>query len=162
MSDEREIQEILARYVRATDRRDGRAQGALFTQDAVVQSFSRTGPDSYEAVAPPLIGGAAVAYAVDNYMAPHPVGGSSHHMTADHLIEVDGDRAHLNAQFVVFRVQAASRPENDRPAGAFGAQGTVQPIESGYYDTDLLRLDGEWKIVGHRIRLDMPYVVPGV
>ncbi|MFJ4692316.1 nuclear transport factor 2 family protein [Streptomyces sp. NPDC088766] len=162
MSDEREIQEILARYVRATDRRDGKAQGALFTEDAVVQSFSRTGPDSYEVVAPPLIGGAAVAYAVDNYMAPHPVGGSSHHMTAGHLIEVDGDRAHLNAQFVVFRVQAASRPETGWPAGAFGAQGTVQPIESGYYDTDLLRIDGEWKIVGHRIRLDMPYVVPGV
>ncbi|MEV6613077.1 nuclear transport factor 2 family protein [Streptomyces sp. NPDC051051] len=162
MSDEREIQEILARYVRATDRRDGKAQGALFTEDAVVQSFSRTGPDGYEAVAPPLIGGAAVAYAVDNYMAPHPAGGSSHHMTADHLIEVDGDRAHMNAQFVVFRVQAASRPETGRPTGAFGAQGTVQPIESGYYDTDLLRIDGEWKIVGHRIQLDMPYVIPGV
>jgi hypothetical protein len=36
----------------------------------------------------------------------------------------------------------------------------VQPIESGYYDTDLRRIDGEWKIVGHRILLDMPYVIP--
>ena len=162
MSDERTIQEILGRYVRATDRRDGKAQGALFTDDAVVQSFSKTGPDSYEAVAPPLIGGAAVAYAVDNYMAPHPVGGSSHHVTSDHIIEVDGDRAHMNAQFVVFRIQSAPRPESGWAAGTFGAQGTVQPIESGYYDTDLLRIDGEWKIVEHRVLLDMPYVIPGV
>ncbi|MEH0843243.1 nuclear transport factor 2 family protein [Micromonospora sp. CPCC 205711] len=162
MSDERKIQEILARYVRATDRRDGRTQGALFTDEAVVQSFSKTGPDSYEPVAPPLIGGAAVGYAVDNYMAPHPQGGSSHHVTTDHIIEVDGDQAHMNAQFIVFRIQAAARPADGWAAGTFGAQGTVQPIESGYYDTDLRRIDGEWKIVGHRILLDMPYAIPGI
>ncbi|MCZ4604437.1 nuclear transport factor 2 family protein [Streptomyces sp. Lzd4kr] len=162
MSDERRIQEVLARYVRATDQRDGKAQGALFTDDAVVQSFSRTGPGGHEPVAPPLIGGAAVAYAVDNYMAPHPAGGSSHHVTADHIIEVDGDRAHMNAQFVVFRIQAAARPESGWADGTFGAQGTVQPIESGHYDTDLRRIDGGWKIVAHRILLDMPYVIPGV
>ncbi|WP_206282179.1 nuclear transport factor 2 family protein [Streptomyces rhizosphaericus] len=46
MSDERKIQEVLARYVRATDRRDGKAQGALFTDDAIVQIHTRTGPDS--------------------------------------------------------------------------------------------------------------------
>ncbi|MEU9384196.1 nuclear transport factor 2 family protein [Streptomyces sp. NPDC048279] len=162
MSDERKIQEVLARYVRATDQRDGRAQGALFTDDAVVQSFFKTGPGSHEPVAPPMIGGAAVEYAVDHYMAPHPVGGSSHHVTADHIIEIDGDRAHMSAQFIVFRVQAAARPESGWADGTFGSQGTVQPIESGYYDTDLRRIDGEWKIVGHRILLDMPYVIPGV
>ncbi|MFD8307878.1 nuclear transport factor 2 family protein [Streptomyces sp. NPDC059690] len=162
MSDERKIQEVLARYVRATDQRDGKTQGALFTDDAVVQSFSRTGPGSHAPVAPPMTGGAAVEYAVDHYMAPHPVGGASHHVTADHIIEVDGDRAHMNAQFIVFRVQAAARPEGGWAEGTFGSQGTVQPIESGYYDTDLRRIDGEWKIVGHRILLDMPYVIPGL
>lgn len=162
MSDERKIQEVLARCVRATDQRDGKTQGALFTDDAVVQSFSRTGPGGHAPVAPPMIGGAAVEYAVDHYMAPHPVGGSSHHVTADHIIEVDGDRAHMNAQFIVFRVQAAARPEGGWAEGAFGSQGAVQPIESGSYDTDLRRIDGEWKIVGHRILLDMPYVIPGV
>jgi hypothetical protein len=162
MSDERRIQEVLARYVRATDRRDGKAQGALFTDDAVVQSFSSTGPGSHEPVAPPLIGGAAVAYAVDHYMVPHPVGGSSHHVTADHIIEVDGDRARMNARFIVFRIQAAARPESGWPDGTFGSQGTVQPIESGYYDTDLRRIDGEWKIVGHHILLDTTYVIAGM
>jgi hypothetical protein len=95
-------------------------------------------------------------------MAPHPEGGSSHHTTSDHLIEVDGDCAHLNAQFIVFQVQAARRPETGWPAGVFGAQGTVQSIESGYYDTELRRIDCEWKIVRHSVLMDMPMAVPGV
>lgn len=157
MSDERKVQEVLARYVRAADRRDGKSQGALFTDDAIVDVFVKTGPDAYQQIGEPIIGGAGVAYAVDNFMAPHPEGGSSHHVTADHLIEIDGDRAHMNAHFVVFEVRALSRPAAGWPADAFGAQGTIRPIESGYYDTDLRRIDGEWKIVQHRVLHDMPY-----
>jgi hypothetical protein len=161
MSDERKIQEVLAHYVRATDQRDGKTQGALFTDDATVQVSIKTGPDTYQPFGEPLIGGAGVEYAVNNFMAPHPEGGSSHHVTADHIIEVDGDRAHLNAQFIVFSVQAFARPAAGWPEEARGAQGTVRPIESGYYDTDLRRVDGEWKIVAHRVLMDMPIAVPG-
>ena len=156
MTEERRILEVLARYVRATDRRDGRAQGALFTADAVVQILTRTGPDSYAPFGGPLVGGDAVAYAVDHYMTPLPPGVSSHHVTADHIVEVDGDEAHLNAQFVVFETVAARRPPEGWPAGTRGAQGTVRPVESGYYDTDLRRVDGSWMIVGHRVLLDLP------
>ncbi|MEU8865425.1 nuclear transport factor 2 family protein [Streptomyces umbrinus] len=159
MSDERKVQEVLAHYVRAADRRDGKSQGALFTDDAIVDVFIKTGPDAYEKVGEPIVGGAGVAYAVDNFMAPHPEGGSSHHVTADHLIEVDGDEAHMNAHFVVFEVRALSRPAGGWPEDAFGAQGTIRPIESGYYDTDLHRIDGEWKIVRHSVLHDMPYAV---
>ncbi|WP_326727561.1 nuclear transport factor 2 family protein [Streptomyces phaeochromogenes] len=159
MSDERKVQEVLARYVRAADRRDGKSQGALFTDDATVDVFVKTGPDAYEQVGEPIIGGSGVTYAVDNFMAPHPEGGSSHHVTADHLIEVDGDRAHMNAHFVVFEVRALSRPAGGWPEDAFGAQGTIRPIESGYYDSDLRFIDGEWKIVRHRVLHDMPYAV---
>lgn len=162
MNDERQIQEVLARYVRATDRRDGKAQGALFTADAVVEIFTKTGPDRYEPLGEPLRGGAAVEYAVEHYMPPHPEGGSSHHTTSDHIIKVDGDRAHLNAQFVVFRVTALRRPASGRPEDARGAQGTVEPIESGYYDTELRRIDGEWRIARHSVLMDMPMAVPGV
>ena len=88
MSDERKVQEILARYVRATDRRDGKTQGALFTDEAVVQISIKTGPDSYEPFGQPLIGGAGVEYAVTNFMSAHPEGGSSHHTTFDHIIGV--------------------------------------------------------------------------
>ena len=161
MGEERKIREILARYVRATDRRDGKTQGTLFTDDAVVQILIKTGPDAYEPFGEPVIGGAGVEYAVDNFMAPHPAGGSSHHATLDHIIEVVGDRAHMNAQFVVFEIRAAVRPADGWPEGAFGTQGTVRPIESGYYDTDLRRVEGEWKIVRHTVMMDMPIAIPG-
>ncbi|MGW4879388.1 nuclear transport factor 2 family protein [Streptomyces sp. NPDC004262] len=161
MSDEHEILKVLARYVRATDRRDGDAQGALFSDDAVVQIMIRSGREVYEPFGEPLIGGSAVAYAVEHYMAPHPDGGSSHHTTSDHIVDVDGDHARLHAQFVVFRVQAARRPEAGWPQDAFGAQGTVHPIESGYYDTGLRRICGTWKIVAHRVLMDMPIAIAG-
>ena len=64
-------------------------------------------------------------------------------------------------RLVVFEVRPAARPADGRPESAFGAQGTVRPIESGYYDTDLRRVDGEWKIVHHRILMDMPMAVTG-
>jgi hypothetical protein len=67
----------------------------------------------------------------------------------------------MNAQFVVFEVRAGSRPAAGRPESAFGAQGTVRPVESGYYDTDLRRVDGEWQIVAHRVLMDMPMAIPG-
>ncbi|MEW2492889.1 nuclear transport factor 2 family protein [Streptomyces nodosus] len=160
-SDERQVQEILAHYVRAADQRNGKAQGALFTDDAIVQIYAKGGSGGYQPVGEPLVGGRAVQYATENFMAPHPEGGASHHTTSDHLIEVDGDRAHIDAQFIVFRIQAAARPADGWPEGTFGAQGTVTPIESGYYDTDLRHIDGVWKIVHHRVLLDMPLVLPG-
>jgi ketosteroid isomerase-like protein len=157
MSDERQIQEVLARYVRATDQRDGKAQGALFTDDAVVRILTKNIDGSYMALGEPLVGGAAVRYAVENYMAPHPEGGSSHHVTSDHIIEIDGDSAHLNAQFIVFRIRRADRhAESDQPRGNLVAQGSVEPVESGYYDTHLRRLDGRWKIVRHDVLMDVP------
>ncbi|MFI6541806.1 hypothetical protein ACIBO9_01045 [Streptomyces prunicolor] len=75
--------------------------------------------------------------------------------------EADGERAHMSAQFVVFEVRAASRPAAGWPENAFGAQGTVRSVESGYYDTDRRRADGEWKIVAHRVLMDMPMAIPG-
>lgn len=161
MSEEYRVREVLARYVRATDIRDGKAQGALFTDDAVVEIQIKTGQGQYERLGEPLIGGAGVAFAVDNFMSKHPEGGSSHHVTADHIIEVDGARAHMNAQFIAYAVRAAARPEGGWPEGTSGPQGTVQPVESGYYDTDLRLIDGEWKITGHRVLMDQPLVFPG-
>jgi hypothetical protein len=160
MSHERKVREVLSKYVRAADSRDGKAQGALFTDDATVEICVKVGQGQYEKLGEPLIGGAGVAFATDNFMARHPDGGSSHHTTSDHLIEVDGDRAHMNAQFVVFETRAAVRPAGGWPAEASGAQGTVRPIESGYYDTDLRLIDGQWKITGHRVLMDMPMAFP--
>ncbi|MFF3562565.1 nuclear transport factor 2 family protein [Streptomyces sp. NPDC002574] len=159
-NDERAVSEVLARYVRATDRRDGAAQGALFAEDGIVEILTRTGPDSYERVGEPVIGSAGVAHAVEHFMAPHPPGGTSHHVTADHIVVVEGDDARLSAQFVVFEVRATPRPADGWPEGVLGVQGTVRPTESGYYESRLRRVGDAWRIVHHRVLLDMPIALP--
>ncbi|WP_434097660.1 hypothetical protein [Streptomyces mirabilis] len=69
--------------------------------------------------------------------------------------------ATLDAQFVVFNIQGHERPAEGWPAGAFGAQGTITPIESGYYQPRMRRVDGVWRIFHHTVLLDQPLVLPG-
>jgi ketosteroid isomerase-like protein len=159
VSEEREVQQVLARYVRAADHRDGQALAALFTADAKAEVFyNRAGVP--EKIAE-LSGAEAIGAAVAGLMAPHPPLGWSHHTTHDHIIEVEGDEATLDAQFVVFNTVGFERPVSGWPEGASGAQGTVTPIESGYYRPNLRRVDGKWKIVHHTIVLDQPMAFPG-
>jgi SnoaL-like domain len=89
-------------------------------------------------------------------MKPHPPRGWSHHTTHDPIIEVNGDTGTLDAQFVVFNVVGAEKPEGGWPEGASGAQGTITPIETGYYRPILKKVDGRWMMAQHRIYLDLP------
>jgi uncharacterized protein (TIGR02246 family) len=154
MSDERAVQQVLARYVRATDRRDGQALSALFTESGTVQIF-------HKGIVQPvalgeLVGREAIANAVSNMMKPHPKNGWSHHTTHDTIIEVNGDAATLDAQFVVFSAVGAEKSEDGWPVGTFGAQGNITPIESGYYRPSLVRVEGRWLIESLKIYLDLP------
>jgi len=108
-----------------------------------------------------LVGQDAIAAAVSQMMQPHPAHGWSHHTTHDHIIEVDGDNATIDAQFVVFEVRGKERPTTGWPEGAFGAQGTVEPTEAGYYRPILRRVDGDWKIETLRIVHNLPMAFPG-
>jgi hypothetical protein len=156
--DSESVREVLSRYVRATDSRDGAALARLFAPDGKVQMFYGRGQNA-ELVGE-LEGHEALAHAVGALMAPHPVGGWSHHTTHDAIVTVEGDRATIDAQYVAFNVQAAGRPKEGWPSTARGAQGTVTPIESGYYRAKLARIDGAWKIATHRIEADLPFAFP--
>ena len=79
----------------------------------------------------------------------------------DHIIDVNGDDATLDAQFVVFEARGKERQATGWPEGASGAQGTVQPIEAGYYRPILRRVDGVWKITTLRITHSLPMAFPG-
>jgi hypothetical protein len=70
---------------------------------------------------------------------------------------VRGDTATLDVHFVVFNVVGVEKPKGGWPAGAFGAQGTITPIESGYYRPILKKIDGRWMIANLRIYHDIPY-----
>jgi hypothetical protein len=159
MDDERAVAQVLARYVRAADHRDGAAMSALFTEDAAVEIFhNNTG--NWEQIVE-LKGAETIGAAVAGMMEAHPPLGWSHHTTHGHIIEVTGDEATLDAQFVVFSSRGKARPADGWPAGAAGAQGTITPIESGYYRPRLRRIEGEWRIAHHTIALDQPMVFPG-
>lgn len=156
MSTENEIREIVSRYTRAADWRDGEALAKLYAADAVVEIHYR-GPEGMELLGT-LSGGAQIAAAMSTAMAPHPPLGWSHHTTYDHLVSVDGDEAGIDAQFITFDVAGARKPEDGWPIGTFGAQGTIRPIESGYYRFTFRRTDGVWRIHHQDVIHDIPYV----
>jgi hypothetical protein len=159
MSEERAVQQVLAGYVRGVDARDGAAVAAVFTEDGRVEiSYNNSG--QLEPLGE-LVGRETIAAAVSQMMKPHLSRGWSHHTTHDHLIDVNGDDATLDAQFVVFEVRGKERPATGWPEGASGAQGTVEPIEAGYYRPILRRVDGVWKITTLRITHSLPMAFPG-
>jgi hypothetical protein len=103
-----------------------------------------------------LVGREAIAQATAHMMKPHPPRGWSHNATDGLLIDIDGDRATVDAQFMVFSVLGDAKPEGGWPAGAAGAMGTITPIESGYYTQQLVRVDGQWLIEALQVRHNLP------
>jgi hypothetical protein len=156
MSTENEITEIVSRYTRAADRRDGEAMAQLYDADAVVEIHYR-GPDGMELLGT-LSGGAQITAAMTTAMAPHPPLGWSHHTTYDHVVSIDDDEASIETQFITFDVVGTRKPEGGWPDGTFGAQGTIKPIESGYYHFTFRRTDGVWRIHHQDVTHDIPYV----
>jgi hypothetical protein len=154
MSDELAVQQSLAHYVRAHDRRDGAAMAALFTPQGRVEIFYNNG-GRLEPLGE-LIGREAIANAVVHMMKPHPPRGWSHNATDGLLTEIDGDHATVDAQFMVFNILGAEKPDSGWPENAQGAQGTITPIESGYYRQSLVRLNGTWLIESLRIIQNLP------
>lgn len=152
------IQRLLARYTRYADQRDGAAMAQLFAPDATIEVIYNKG-EVAEMVGT-LNGHAAIGAAMSAMMQPHPPLGWSHHTTYDPLIEVVGNRATIDTQFITFDVRGAARPVEGWPKGAFGAQGAITPIESGYYRAVLRKTDGEWLFDRFHIHHDLPYVVP--
>lgn len=118
MSDHQNVLEVLARYVRAADRRDGRAMSALFLPEAEVV-FNHVNGGTTERIGV-LIGPDAIGKAVATMMNPHPPRGWSHHTTHDPLVEIDGDSATIDVQFIVFNTLGAQRPAGGWPAGSTG------------------------------------------
>jgi len=159
MSDELAVQQVLARYVRAHDRRDGAAMAALFTPQARVTIFYNNNPDGEPEVIGELAGREAIGQAVTHMMKPHPPRGWSHNATEGVLVDIDGDRAKVDAQFMVFSILGDAKPAGGWPPGAAGAQGTITPIESGYYTQQLVRVEGRWLIESLQIRHNLPFAV---
>jgi hypothetical protein len=92
---------------------------------------------------------------------PSPKQSCSHHTTHDHIIDIDGDQAQIDAQFVVFNIIDAERYEGGALPGVADPRGTITPIDSGYYRPTLLRVRGRWKFATLRIFHDLTHVIHG-
>lgn len=154
MSDQHDVQQVLAKYVRATDERDGAAVASLFLPDGRVEIYCK-GTDGHRLLGV-LCGPEAVARAVGQTEKPSP--GCSHHTTHDHIIDIEGDQAQIDAQFRVFKIIEPAYHDGGFTDCVAGARGTITPIESGYYRPTLLRVRGRWKFATLRIFHDLPHV----
>jgi hypothetical protein len=159
MTERSEIIEVLARYVRAADHRDPRAMAEVFLPDAIVEIFHSDRGTLTKLGE--LSGAQNIGEAVRSMMTPHPAHGWSHHTTLDHIVTIDDDEATIDAQFIVYNTVGLARPAGGWPAGAHGAQGSITPIESGYYRPTLRKVDGRWRIARHVIVHDLPMAFPG-
>jgi hypothetical protein len=154
MTDELALHQVLAHYARAHDRRDGAAMAALFAPEGRVEIVYDNG-GQLEPLGE-LVGQDAIASAVVHMMKPHPPRGWSHNTIDGLLVEIDGDRATVDAQFMVFSILGAAKPDSGWPAGAQGAQGAITPIESGYYRLNLIHAHGAWVIQSLRVTHNLP------
>jgi SnoaL-like domain len=160
MSDGRAVQEVLARYVRAVDARNAADVAELYVPDgAEILSYNRVGTPERIAA---FTGSLAIRDAVANVLTPHPALGWAHHATFDPIVVVDADIATLRAQFIVFEVRGTQRPTGGWPPGASGGQGTITPIESGYYQISLRRTSDGWRITENHTIVDLPPALPGM
>jgi hypothetical protein len=158
MTDIAKVSQVLARYVRGADRRDSEAIARLFVENAVVETRWYNSGNPHREMR--IEGREKIKLAVSKI--PPPVAlGNSHHASMDHIVSINGDRAALDAQFVLFRSVAIARPETGWPAGTSGNQGTIKPDNAGYYRLKLVRVDGEWLITEMIIDHDLPFVPRG-
>ncbi|MGI5135390.1 nuclear transport factor 2 family protein [Streptomyces sp. CA-106110] len=161
MNDRYEIQDVLSRYVRANDERDHAALAALFAEDGVFRFFGRSGTGKYQLSGEAITGAGEIKAFAEGW-PPLAERLYLHHMTTDHVIEVDGDQATMNAQFVVMSTVADAEPEGGWPKGLLGVQGSITPIMIGLYDSDLRSIDGVWKLTRLDVLHSLPHSLPTV
>ncbi|MGG3574044.1 nuclear transport factor 2 family protein [Bacillus gobiensis] len=148
MTEETAVNNLLSRYVRATDARDGESLALLFTEDALIETYDNY--NNQRVKVGEMTGAAELVQLFKTLMPDHPEGGWSHHATMDRIVEIKENEATINAQFVMFSVQANNElVDKDTPRG-----GSITPRESGYYQTKLKKFNDTWKIVHHKILLD--------
>jgi uncharacterized protein (TIGR02246 family) len=152
MSDELAVQQVLAHYARAHDRRDGAAMAALFTPDARVTMFYNSNPDGEPEVIGELTGREAIAQATTHMMKPHPPRGWSHNAIDGLLIDIDGDPATVDAS----SWSSASSVTQSRRAAGRRAQRVRWARSRRSNPVTTIRSWFAWMTVAHRVAAGSP------
>ena len=84
MGDRNEILEVLARYARALEERDGKAVAALFAPDGEFSLFGRYGRDDYVDAGVHVVGRDNIRAMIET--GSLPPGRGMHYLTTDHIV----------------------------------------------------------------------------
>jgi uncharacterized protein (TIGR02246 family) len=128
--DRAEISELVHEFARALDEQDWSGYADCYAEDgvlAIAPTISHTG----RAGMAEFVAGSLGRYA------------GTHHLSSNHSIRIDGDRARCRAYLVAVHVLAADDPSRH----ADGA---------GWYDFQLVRTIEGWKVA--RVQLTVRYV----
>ena len=118
------LQDVMATYAMGVDERDFDAYGSCFADDVLVTGF---GAEDFHGRDAWLV---FVKQALEQY-------GPTQHMLGPQLVTIDGDSAHC-------RTDVQAHHYLKEPAGS-----TLTLWAT--YETDMARIDGEWKIKKHHL-----------
>jgi hypothetical protein len=123
------ISDVLVTYARCADRKDWAGIAALFSEDGAVESPLGSFPGrQFEEIAAPLM---------ERFWA-------THHMSSNHAIEIDADRASSRSYLQAIHLTDPSDP-------------SVHADIGGWYDHEYVRVDGRWLIQ----RMELSFVWTG-
>ena len=155
MSDRTEIIELLGRYVRALEERDGKAIAELFVPDGEFQLYGRAGSGDFAQRGSAVVGRENIRALFES--SARPPGRGYHYLTSDHIVEVDGDEATLSAQFVAVESNAEIPSEIGWTLGSAMLRGTLALSMMGRYESDLRRVDGRWRLTVQRVKHNLVF-----
>ncbi|MFB0613597.1 nuclear transport factor 2 family protein [Aurantiacibacter poecillastricola] len=134
LQDEKEIREVLVEYGEFLDARDYASYASLFASNGVwIGGFGTyTGPDAIEAM-------------LEENMGSYPddyVNKENFHLNTTMVVDVNGDEATARSRYLFFTASDENRP--------------VVALAGRYVD-ELVREDGEWKILTRKSHGVIPY-----
>jgi 3-phenylpropionate/cinnamic acid dioxygenase small subunit len=137
MEDESTIRRMLIEYGAFLDAKDYASYAALFAPDGVWQGGfgTFTGPAAIAAMLTANLGAPEAGY----------VNKTNFHMLTNPLIEIDGDRAHVESKYLFWTASPDNRPT---------------PLLAGRYVDEFVRVNGAWKIARRTTWGQIPFRDP--
>lgn len=155
MSDRTEIIELLGRYIRALEERDGKAIAELFVPDGEFRLYGRPGSGEFSQRGSAVVGRENIRALFASGSRPPRRG--FHYLTSDHVVDFDGDRARLSAQFVAVESSADVPADVGWTLGSAMLRGTLAVSMMGRYESDLQRIDGRWLFAIQRVKHNLEW-----
>ena len=134
LEDEKEVKRVLVEYGEFLDARDYASYAALFAKDGVWTGGFGT-----------FSGPAAIEAMLEENMGTHPddyINKENFHLNTTMVVDVDGNTARARSRYLFVTASPDNRP--------------VVTL-AGRYEDELVREDGEWKILTRKSHGVIPY-----